>query len=132
MGKVTTGAEEADAAARAAKEAAAAEKAAQEAEALPGCAERGKCPEVGHPVNVANGMVFTQQTDFYLPGPIPLVWERTWYSRSVRRGPLGHRTVCFYSTTSYLDHYDNTQRLHSALGYCTPLEIELQYRFNLP
>ncbi|WP_369076531.1 integrase core domain-containing protein [Hymenobacter nivis] len=32
----------------------------------------------------------------------------------------------------YLDHYCNTQRLHSALGYCTPLEIELQYRFNLP
>lgn len=32
----------------------------------------------------------------------------------------------------YLDHYYNTQRLHSALGYCTPLEIELHYRFNLP
>ncbi|MGI4736880.1 MAG: integrase core domain-containing protein [Janthinobacterium lividum] len=24
----------------------------------------------------------------------------------------------------YLDYYDNTQRLHSALGYCTPLESE--------
>jgi putative transposase len=32
----------------------------------------------------------------------------------------------------YLDHYYNTQRLHSALGYYTPLEIELHYRFNLP
>ncbi len=32
----------------------------------------------------------------------------------------------------YLDHYYNTQRLHSALGYCTPLEIELHYLFNLP
>lgn len=33
----------------------------------------------------------------------------------------------------YLDHYYNIQRLHSALGYCTPLEIELHYRFeNLP
>ncbi|OGX90887.1 hypothetical protein BEN49_06060 [Hymenobacter coccineus] len=32
----------------------------------------------------------------------------------------------------YLDHYCNTQRLHSALGYCTPLEIELHYLFNLP
>lgn len=32
----------------------------------------------------------------------------------------------------YLDHYYNTQRLHSALGYCTPLEVELHYLFNLP
>ncbi len=32
----------------------------------------------------------------------------------------------------YLDHYYNTQRLHSALGYCTPLEIDLHYLFNLP
>ncbi|AWM35191.1 IS3 family transposase [Hymenobacter nivis] len=31
----------------------------------------------------------------------------------------------------YLDHYYNTQRLHSALGYCTPLEVELHYLFNL-
>jgi putative transposase len=32
----------------------------------------------------------------------------------------------------YLHHYYNTQRLHSALGYCTSLEIELHYLFNLP
>jgi len=32
----------------------------------------------------------------------------------------------------YLDYYYNTQRLHSALGYRTPLEVELQYLFNLP
>jgi len=32
----------------------------------------------------------------------------------------------------YLDHYYNTQHLHSALGYCTPLEIELHYLSNLP
>ena len=24
----------------------------------------------------------------------------------------------------FLDHYYHTQRLHSALGYCTPLEIK--------
>jgi len=29
-------------------------------------------------------------------------------------------------------HYCNTRRLHSALGYCTTLEIELHYFFKLP
>jgi putative transposase len=32
----------------------------------------------------------------------------------------------------YLYHYYNTQRLHSARSYYTPLEIELHYLFNLP
>ena len=32
----------------------------------------------------------------------------------------------------YLDHYDNIQRLHAALSYGTPLEMELHYLSNLP
>ena len=37
-----------------------------------------------------------------------------------------------FELAEYLDHYYNTQRLYSALGYCTPLEIELHYLFNRP
>ena len=48
------------------------------------------CTVTGHPVDVANGRVFTEQTDFEIGGPLPLVWERTWYSTSTYRGPLGH------------------------------------------
>jgi RHS repeat-associated protein len=90
VGKVTTGADGAADLARAGEKAEELGQAAKTTEAVEGCAARGKCTEVGHPVDVSNGMVFTQQTDFYLPGPVPLVWERTWYSRSVRRGALGH------------------------------------------
>lgn len=48
------------------------------------------CSVTGHPVDIATGKVFTEITDFELPGPIPLIWERTWYSTSAYKGPLGH------------------------------------------
>jgi hypothetical protein len=48
------------------------------------------CTVTDHPVDVANGRISTEQTDFEIAGPLPLVWERTWYSTSTYRGPLGH------------------------------------------
>ncbi len=51
---------------------------------------KGICSVTGHPVDVATGKMFTDHVDFSLPGPLPLVWERTWYSTSVYDGPLGH------------------------------------------
>jgi RHS repeat-associated protein len=48
------------------------------------------CTVTGHPVDVASGKLFTEAVDFELPGPIPLKWERTWFSTSVYDGPLGH------------------------------------------
>jgi len=35
------------------------------------------------------------------------------------------REEAWLALAEYLDYYYNTQRLHSALGYCTTLEIEL-------
>ena len=46
--------------------------------------------QVGHPVNPATGVVFTSQTDFTLPGPLPLVFGRIWMSCSTLVGDLGH------------------------------------------
>ncbi|TDN39593.1 hypothetical protein A8B98_18065 [Hymenobacter sp. UV11] len=40
--------------------------------------------------------------------------------------------ACWRDAVERLAHYYNTQCLNSALGYCTPLEIELHYLFNLP
>lgn len=47
------------------------------------------CFFTGHPVDVMTGEVVTAQTDFELPGPMPLVFERNYYSRSAHDGPLG-------------------------------------------
>jgi len=62
--------------------------------------------------------------------------ESSWSTLKTELLPRG---ACFADVeearlelAEYLDHYYNTQRLHSALGYCTPLEVELHYLFNLP
>ncbi|HAA69909.1 MAG TPA: hypothetical protein DCE55_12280 [Planctomycetaceae bacterium] len=51
---------------------------------------RGICSVTGHPVDIATGKVFTETVDFELPGPLPLKWERVYYSTSSYQGPLGH------------------------------------------
>ena len=51
---------------------------------------RSICDVIGHPVDVGSGKVYTDRVDFILPGPIPLVWERVWFSTSDYDGPLGH------------------------------------------
>ncbi|WP_422375682.1 RHS repeat-associated core domain-containing protein [Roseibium sp.] len=43
----------------------------------------------GHPVDMATGEVFTQETDFELPGPIPLTMTRVWMSSSSETGRTG-------------------------------------------
>ncbi len=48
------------------------------------------CSVTGHPVDIATGKVFTEAIDFSLPGPIPLEWERVWFSTSEYQGSLGH------------------------------------------
>ncbi|MEL6631786.1 MAG: RHS repeat-associated core domain-containing protein [Bacteroidota bacterium] len=50
---------------------------------------KGICFVTGHPVDIPTGKVFTDKVDFELPGPIPLKWERTWYSTSQHKGALG-------------------------------------------
>ncbi|MGO4288520.1 DUF6531 domain-containing protein [Chitinophaga sp. RAB17] len=49
-----------------------------------------KCKHFGEPVDAASGRVFSSNIDFELPGPIPLVWERTYYSDAAVKGSLGY------------------------------------------
>lgn len=47
------------------------------------------CQKEGEPVNPATGAVFSECTDFVLPGPLPLVFRRVWTSTSTIVGDLG-------------------------------------------
>lgn len=47
------------------------------------------CFLTGHPVDVMTGMVLTDMVDFDLPGPLPLRFERNYYSRDRYVGSLG-------------------------------------------
>ncbi|RRJ88028.1 DUF6531 domain-containing protein [Flavobacterium macacae] len=48
------------------------------------------CKKGFEPVDLIQGIVFYEYTDFELPGPIPLVWERIWNSDSEYEHQLGH------------------------------------------
>jgi YD repeat-containing protein len=54
------------------------------------------CSFTGHPVDVASGKVITDNDDFILPGPIPLVWNRRWSSANEYNGPLGQKWTHSY------------------------------------
>ena len=41
------------------------------------------------PIDVTNGVMLFDQLDLALAGPLPLVWNRWWYSNSDYAGPLG-------------------------------------------
>ena len=59
------------------------------------------CHLFGEPVDAATGRVYHNSTDFSLPGPIPLVWERTYYSDAEVAGPLGYNWHHSYNLGLY-------------------------------
>jgi RHS repeat-associated protein len=54
------------------------------------------CKKGFEPVDLVQGIVIYDGTDFELPGPIPLKWARSWNSDSSFNGLLGHGTHCCY------------------------------------
>ena len=118
---------------------------------------RAICSVTGHPVDIATGKVFTEAVDIELPGPLPLRWERVWYSTSVYVGPLGHgwhhcydlalleeeeavavrmadgRPVAFPALPIGGSHFDRTERLtlsRDADGYRLTEISGISYRFG--
>jgi RHS repeat-associated protein len=54
------------------------------------------CKKGFEPVDLVQGIVIYDGLDFELPGPIPLIWERSWNSDSSFEGLLGHGTHLSY------------------------------------
>ena len=54
------------------------------------------CKNGFEPVNLVNGAVVYEGTDFGFPSPLPLEWTRAWYSDSGYEGWLGHGVHCRY------------------------------------
>jgi RHS repeat-associated protein len=48
------------------------------------------CKKGLEPVDLVQGIVIYDGSDFELPGPIPLKWSRSWNSDSPHKGVLGH------------------------------------------
>jgi RHS repeat-associated protein len=49
-----------------------------------------KCKMFGEPVDAATGRVYANNQDFVIPGPIPIEWERTYYSDAELKTSLGY------------------------------------------
>lgn len=119
-----------------------------------------KCKTFGEPVDAATGRVYHTNTDFELPGPIPVIWERTYYSDATVDGPLGYNWHHSYNMGIFdLDgeafllrhadgresglpvlmpgetHFDRKEQLWWTLdkeGYLLTDKSGLQYRFAGP
>ena len=76
-----------------------------------------------HPVDVSGGYFYTDNEDFKLPGPIPLVWERVWYSNSDYQGPLGYGWHNSYDMALSVDQATKLAVIRMADG--RPADFEL-------
>jgi RHS repeat-associated protein len=65
---------------------------------------RALCFITGHPVDIATGRVFTSQTDFELPGRIPIEFTRLYSTSSIDyEGPLGRGWMHQYDVHLWQD-----------------------------
>ncbi|HRI19383.1 MAG TPA: DUF6531 domain-containing protein [Panacibacter sp.] len=90
------------------------------------------CHVTGHPVDVVSGMLFTDEEDFSLPGVIPLSWERTWYSDSHYKGPLGHGWYHNYDMALSIDEKNNQAlyRMNDGRGVLFDLPAAGKFTFD--
>ena len=81
------------------------------------------CRNGFEPVNLVNGVVVYEGTDFGFPSPLPLEWSRAWYSDSEYEGWLGHGVHCCYDRTveSFKDEGVTMLRMEDGRAVAFPL-----------
>ncbi|WP_375447099.1 type VI secretion system tube protein TssD [uncultured Fibrella sp.] len=79
----------------------------------------------GDPVDVATGEVLADSVDFFFDGPIPLTWERNWYSSSTYTGPLGYGWHHSYDWAIIALADDGTVGLRDAEGRLITFEAPM-------
>jgi RHS repeat-associated protein len=78
---------------------------------------RALCLVTGHPVDIASGRVFTSQTDFELPGRIPIVFTRNYDSSATDyEGPLGRGWIHPYDIHLWEDESEGMVILRTEEG----------------
>ena len=91
------------------------------------------CHVTGHPVDVVSGMLFTDEEDFALPGVIPFSWERTWYSDSIYKGPMGYGWYHNYDMGFSIDeHNQGIFRMNDGRMVAFELPQPGKFTFNRP
>lgn len=83
------------------------------------------CRMFGEPVDLATGRVVYTITDFEIPGPLPIKWERNWYSDSGYDGILGHGTHLCYDMTLITDYDESVTGLILPDGRATAFALLL-------
>ncbi|GEQ86163.1 type IV secretion protein Rhs [Patiriisocius marinistellae] len=59
------------------------------------------------PVDLVTGRMVYDGEDFFIPGVIPISWERNWYSDSSYQGLMGHGFHCNYDTALHVEEADH-------------------------
>ncbi|MFK7077411.1 DUF6531 domain-containing protein, partial [Flavobacterium oreochromis] len=70
----------------------------------PGKLKNFLCKYGFEPINLVNGSIIYEGTDFEIPSPQPIKWERQWYSDSEYNGWLGYGVHCNYDRCIEIDY----------------------------
>jgi RHS repeat-associated protein len=85
----------------------------------------------GEPIDMATGRVYSINTDIELPGPIPFIWERTYYSDIEVNGSLGYNWHYSYNMGLYdMGNGYATLRLSDGREIAVPFVVSGDTHYN--